>query len=187
MATRIWFFWLLGILVVAAPLHAAPDDGCPDLLKHEVLTLLDEKPVSLCDYRGKVLLVVNTASYCGFTPQYEGLEALHRRYKDRGLAVLGFPSNDFGRQEPGSAKEIKDFCEGTYRVKFPMFTKTVVSGRDTSPFYRALREKSGSAPSWNFHKYLVDRRGEQVLGFGSRVEPEDREFVARIERLLAAR
>jgi glutathione peroxidase len=187
MAKQLWFICWLGVLFLARPLHATPNAGCPDLLSHQALTLLDEKPVAMCDYRGKVLLVVNTASYCGFTPQYEGLETLYRRYKDRGLVVLGFPSNDFGEQEPGSAKEIKDFCEGTYRVKFPMCAKTVVSGRNASPFYRALREKSGSEPKWNFHKYLVDRAGQQVLAFGSRVTPEDPQFVAQIERMLSAR
>lgn len=164
----------------------AVGETCPPLLQQNVKTLLDEKPVSLCDYRGQVVLVVNTASFCGFTPQYKGLEALYRRYKDQGLVVLGFPSNDFGAQEPGSAKQIKDFCDSTYSVKFPMFTKTVVSGDAASPFYKALSQKTGSAPSWNFHKYLIDRQGQQVFSYGSRTEPEDRRLVAQIETLLKA-
>lgn len=165
----------------------AAGDTCPALLQQDVKTLLDEKPVSLCDYRGQVVLVVNTASYCGFTPQYKGLEALYRRYKERGLVVLGFPSNDFGGQEPGSARQIKDFCDSTYGVRFPMFSKTVVSGQAASPFYRALSQKTGSAPGWNFHKYLIDRRGEQVFSYGSRTEPDDGRLVAQIETLLNAR
>ena len=160
---------------------------CSPLLNHQVKTLLDEKPVNLCDYAGKVVLVVNTASFCGFTPQYKGLESLHDRYKDKGLVVLGFPSNDFGAQEPGSAKEIKDFCDSTYSVKFPMFSKTSVSGAAASPLYKGLGQKSGSVPAWNFHKYLIDRRGEQVFAYGSRTEPDDRKLVAQIESLLKAK
>lgn len=174
---------LLGGGAIAAQ---AASETCPPLLQQNVKTLLDEKSVSLCDYRGQVVLVVNTASFCGFTPQYKGLEALYRRYKDQGLVVLGFPSNDFGAQEPGSAKQIKDFCDSTYSVKFPMFTKTVVSGNAASPFYKALSQKTGSAPSWNFHKYLIDRHGQQVFSYGSRTEPEDRRLVAQIETLLKA-
>ncbi|HET6718946.1 MAG TPA: glutathione peroxidase [Rhodocyclaceae bacterium] len=174
--------WLGGGNVAAQ----AASESCPPLLQQNVKTLLDEKPVSLCDYRGQVVLVVNTASFCGFTPQYKGLEALYRRYKDQGLVVLGFPSNDFGAQEPGSAKQIKEFCDSTYNVKFPMFAKTVVSGNAASPFYKALSQKTGSAPGWNFHKYLIDRQGQQVFSYGSRTEPEDRRLVAQIETLLKA-
>lgn len=179
---------LCGLVLAGAPTvsGAATPADCPPLLRHEVKTLLDEKPVSLCEHRGKVVLVVNTASFCGFTPQYKGLEALYGRYRDRGLVVVGFPSNDFGAQEPGSAKEIKDFCESTYSVKFPMYSKTVVSGAGASPFYKALGQKTGAAPNWNFHKYLIDRRGEQVFSYGSRVEPEDRKLVAQLEALLKA-
>jgi glutathione peroxidase len=174
---------LLGTTSLAT--HAA-SQSCSPLLQQNFKTLLDEKPVSLCDYRGQVVLVVNTASYCGFTSQYKGLEALHSRYKDKGLVVLGFPSNDFGGQEPGSAKEIKDFCDSTYSVKFPMFAKTVVSGNAASPFYKALSQKTGNVPGWNFHKYLIDRKGEQVFSYGSRTEPDDRRLVAQIETLLKA-
>jgi glutathione peroxidase len=175
----------LALGATALPAGAAAG-ACPPLLQQTVKTLLDEKPVSLCDYGGKVLLVVNTASFCGFTPQYKGLEALHRRYKDKGLVVLGFPSNDFGSQEPGTAKEIKDFCESTYSVKFPMFSKTVVTGNAASPLYKALSQKGGGEPQWNFHKYLIDRKGEQVFSYGSRTAPEDSKLVAQIETLLRA-
>ena len=184
---RFAFSLMAAMLLGGGPIVAqAAGETCPPLLQQNVKTLLDEEPVSLCDYRGQVVLVVNTASFCGFTPQYKGLEALYRRYKDQGLVVLGFPSNDFGAQEPGSAKQIKDFCDSTYSVKFPMFSKTVVSGNAASPFYKALSQKTGSAPGWNFHKYLIDRQGRQVFSYGSRTEPEDRRLVAQIETLLKA-
>ena len=160
--------------------------ACPEMLDRKVSSLLDE-PVSLCEYTGKVLLVVNTASQCGYTPQYEGLEKLYRRYKERGLVVLGFPANDFGGQEPGSNKEIASFCQINYGVSFPMFAKTAVVGRDASPLFRELAAKSGKHPQWNFHKYLMDRNGEVVASFPSAVEPEDPRITREIERLLAAR
>ncbi len=158
--------------------------ACPALLQQDVLRLQDEKPQSLCQYSGKVVVVVNTASFCGFTPQYKGLEALHARYKDRGLVVLGFPSNDFS-QESGSNKEIADFCESTFGVKFPMFTKTVVSGKDASPFFKQLAEKSGTAPRWNFYKYIIARDGSSVASFNSLTTPTSEKFVSEIERQLA--
>ena len=167
-------------LLGAMSAHAA----CPALLDQKMETLMQGE-ASLCQYNGKVLLVVNTASRCGYTPQYEGLERLYRRYKDRGLVVLGFPSNDFGAQEPGSAKEIAKFCEQNYGVSFPMFGKTSVAAGAANPFYERLAGASGSRPQWNFHKYLVDRRGEKVLAFGTKITPEDRKLVAEIERLLA--
>lgn len=157
--------------------------GCPALLDERMDTLMQGE-TSLCQYSGKVLLVVNTASRCGYTPQYEGLERLHRRFAGRGLVVLGFPSNDFGSQEPGGAKEIAQFCQVNYGVGFPMFAKTVVTADGANPFYEKLARASSSRPQWNFHKYLVDRRGEKVLAFPSRVDPEDPKLVAEIERLL---
>jgi glutathione peroxidase len=153
---------------------------CPPLLDRKMQTL-DERTQSLCDYAGKVLLVVNTASQCGFTPQYEGLEALYRKYKARGLVVLGFPMNDFGGQEPGSNKEISTFCVNEYAIDFPMFAKT---GLKSNPLYADLLRATGQAPRWNFHKYLVDRSGERVQSYGTRVEPSDAKFVNAIERLL---
>jgi glutathione peroxidase len=154
--------------------------ACPPLLDRKMQTL-DERTQSLCDYAGKVLLVVNTASQCGFTPQYEGLEALYRKYKARGLVVLGFPMNDFGGQEPSSNKEISTFCVNEYAIDFPMFAKT---GLKTNPLYADLLRATGQAPRWNFHKYLVDRSGERVQSYGTRVEPSDAKFVNAIERLL---
>ena len=159
--------------------------ACPALLDEALPTLTDDKPESLCQYQGKVLLVVNTASQCGYTPQYEGLEKLYRRYKDKGLVILGFPSNDFGGQEPGSNKEIAKFCEANYGVSFPMFTKTSVAKGEVNAFYAKLAKATGTVPGWNFHKYLVDRSGSRAQSFATRVEPSSPKLVAEIERLLA--
>ena len=168
-----------------APGATAADAGCPALLRHTYNGLQTGKPQSLCEYRGKVVLVVNTASFCGYTNQYEGLEALHRKYRERGLVVLGFPSNDYGGQEPGSNREIAEFCRTTYGVQFPMFEKPAGTKLAATPLYVQLVAKSGEAPRWNFHKYLVDRSGERVQSFPSAVEPTQREFVSAVERLLA--
>lgn len=157
---------------------------CSGLLQQTVLRLQDEKPQSLCQYSGKVVVVVNTASFCGFTPQYKGLEALYTTYKERGLVVLGFPSNDFS-QETGSNKDIADFCENTFGVKFPMFTKTSVSGKDASPLFRQLAEKTGTAPRWNFYKYVIGRDGATVTSFNSMADPGSRKFLGEIEKQLA--
>jgi glutathione peroxidase len=169
-----------------SPQRVPAAGDCPPVLDHKLMNLQDE-PVSLCQFRGKVLLVVNTASECGYTPQYEGLEKLYRRYRDRGLVVLGFPANDFGGQEPGSNKQIAQFCQVNYGVTFPMFAKTSVVGAGANPVFRDLAAKTGKQPQWNFNKYLVDRAGEPVVSFGSRVEPNDPRLTAQIERLLAAR
>lgn len=169
------------LFILAAPMSAA---ACPPLLDLELATLTEDA-VPLCRYQGKVLLVVNTASQCGYTPQYKGLEDLHRRYKDRGLVVMGFPSNDFGGQEPGSNTDIAKFCEVSYGVSFPMFAKSGVAKGAVNPFYERLAKASGSRPRWNFHKYLVDRRGAKVLAYESGVTPADPKFVREIERLLA--
>jgi glutathione peroxidase len=168
---------------VAAPPPAA---ACPALLQHTFPRLQDEKPQSLCQYSGQVLLVVNTASYCGFTPQYEGLEKLHSRYRERGLVVLGFPSNDFA-QEKGSNKEIADFCENTFGVKFPMFAKSAVRGADANPLFRELARQTGRQPLWNFHKYLVGRDGKVVAHYSSLTKPDDPDLVKALERQLALR
>ena len=165
----------------------APAAACPALLQHSFPRLQDDKPQALCQYAGKVLLVVNTASYCGFTSQYEGLEALHARFAARGLVVMGFPSNDFGRQEPGSSQQIADLCFNTYGVKFPMFAKTVVKGPGANPLYTQLAQATGQTPRWNFHKYLVDRQGRAVASFTSEVTPTSAQLVAAVEKALAAR
>ena len=180
-----------GTSLAASPAGQAPGAAgaaaaCPALLNHTLPGLLEDA-IPLCRYQGKVLLVVNTASQCGYTPQYTGLEALWKRYRDRGLVIVGFPSNDFGRQEPGSNKDIATFCEANFGVSFPMFGKTEVAGPRANVFYAGLAKASGKRPQWNFHKYLVDRRGERVLSFDSAVEPGDPKLVAELERLLAAR
>lgn len=170
-----------------APAPAAAQAGsCPATLNFKFPRLQDESPQNLCQYAGKVVLVVNTASYCGFTPQYEGLEALYAKYRDRGLVVLGFPSNDFS-QEPGSSKEISDFCYNTYGVKFPMLGKSHVRGSDANPMYALLAKETGTAPKWNFYKYLIDRKGQVVGSYNSMVKPDDKQLVANIEKLLSTR
>jgi glutathione peroxidase len=160
---------------------------CPELLRHSFPSLQKGEPQDLCQYQGKVILVVNTASYCGYTNQYGGLEALYDKYKDQGLVVLGFPSNDFGGQEPGSGKQIADFCRLTYSVEFPMFGKSRVVGDKRSPFYAELERRTGQVPRWNFHKYLIDRNGARVLSFDSAVTPEDKGLVEAVRKMLEAR
>jgi glutathione peroxidase len=156
---------------------------CPALLNFKHSRLQDDSPQNLCQYAGKVTLVVNTASYCGFTSQYEGLEKLYATYKDKGLVILGFPSNDFS-QEPGDSKEIADFCYNTYGVKFPMFSKTAVKGKEAHPLFATLAKTSGKAPGWNFNKYLIDREGKLVNHYGSTTGPNDKALVAAIEKAL---
>ena len=173
--------WALG-LGAAHAAEGAPR-ACPALLNHTVERLQDEKPQSLCQYSGQVVLVVNTASYCGFTPQYKGLEALYAKYKGRGFVVLGFPSNDFA-QEKSSNGEIADFCENTFGVKFPMFTKSVVTGEQALPLFRQLTAQSGQKPRWNFYKYLIGRDGRLVDSYSSMTAPDNRSLVAAIEKSL---
>lgn len=172
-------------LGLAGPAPAQSTPSCPSILNQQVNRLQDDAPQSLCQYSGQVVLVVNTASYCGFTSQYQGLEALHARLHSQGLAVLGFPSNDFGQQEPGSSKEIADFCYNTYGVKFPMFSKTAVVGPNASPLYAALAKLTGSTPKWNFYKYLIDRHGKVVGSYSSLVKPDDKRLLADIDKALA--
>ncbi|MEY4481236.1 MAG: hypothetical protein RIQ84_398 [Pseudomonadota bacterium] len=157
---------------------------CPTSLSHQFLRLQDEAPQDLCQYSGKVILVVNTASYCGFTSQYEGLEQLYAKYKDQGFVILGFPSNDFGKQEPGNNKEIADFCHNTYGVKFPMFAKSSVSGKEANPLFKHLIDKTGTKPRWNFYKYIIDRQGNVVESFNSMASPNSKKITSLIEKLL---
>ena len=173
-------------LLLLGGTSATAADSCSPVLNHTLNTLQGEKR-NLCEYQGKVLLIVNMASYCGFTSQYKGLETLSRKYRDKGLVVLGFPSNDFGQQEPGSNKEVADFCERTYQVKFPMFEKSSVARTDINPVYQTLAAMTGEQPKWNFHKYLLDRTGQKAMSFHSAVSPEDPAFVAQLETLLAAK
>jgi glutathione peroxidase len=155
------------------------------LLNHSYRPLAGKSPVHLGKtYGGQVLLVVNTASKCGFTPQYEALEELHARYKPRGFAVLGFPSGDFMGQEFDDEKKIQEFCTLTYGVKFPMFQKVRVVGKNATPLYRGLAAATGESPKWNFHKYLIGRDGRVVATFGSRTKPDDPDVIAAIEKAL---
>jgi len=177
-----WVFTLLAFLSGAHLANAAPN--CSPLLSQTFLRLQDEAPQNLCQYQGKVILAVNTASFCGFTSQYESLEKVYAKYKDKGLVVLGFPSNDFGQQEPGSNKEIADFCKNTYDVKFPMFAKSSVSGSNANPLFKMLIAKTGTTPKWNFYKYLIDRNGNVVDSYGSMTKPTSSTITAEIEKLL---
>jgi glutathione peroxidase len=184
-----WLTWLTGSLLFLALIGSASAvaEDCPPLLRHSFPSLQTGEPQNLCQYQGKVILVVNTASYCGYTDQYGGLEALYRRYKDQGLVVLGFPSNDFDGQEPGSSKQIAKFCRLTYSVEFPMFEKSAVSGGKRNPFFAELDRRTGQTPRWNFHKYLIDRNGNQVMSFESAVPPDDKRLLQTLRKLLDAR
>lgn len=175
-----------GVAASALPATPTAAAACPSLLKHSFNRLQDEKPQALCQYSGKVLLVVNTASYCGFTGQFEGLEALNAKYAGRGLVVLGFPSSDF-KQEDADAKKTAEVCFNTYGVKFPMFTDTRVKGDGAHPLFAELARATGSQPSWNFNKYLVGRDGKPIAHFGSMTGPDSRKMVSAIESALAAR
>lgn len=146
-------------------------------------TAIEGGPLKFDAYRGKTVLVVNTASMCGYTPQYKSLQALWEKYKDKGLVVLGVPSNDFGGQEPGSTKEIKEFCEVNFAIDFPMTTKEPVKGPNAHPMYKWLAEQKGE-PKWNFHKYLIGTDGNLIEAYGSKVTPDSAELTAAIEKAL---
>jgi glutathione peroxidase len=171
--------------VVVATLLAAPAAAmadCAPLLDKKFSTL-DGKPFDFCALQGKAVLVVNTASRCGFTPQFEKLEGMYRRYKDRGLVVVGFPSNDF-RQELDSNKAVGDFCRSTYGVEFPMIEKTSVTGDGANPLFRQLAQASQEAPRWNFHKYLIAPDGKTVYSFQTQVEPDSAAVMSKLEPML---
>lgn len=183
---------VLGLFAISAAGLLAADKGdknVPDALSFKMKSL-DGKQVDLSKYKGKVVLIVNVASYCGNTPQYEGLEDLHEKYADQGLAVLGFPANEFGKQEPGSDKEIAEFCDKKYGVKFDMFSKVVVKGQDQCPLYKYLTSdetdpKFAGDVSWNFEKFLIGRDGQVAARFSPKTKPESKEVVSTIERELA--
>lgn len=165
-------------------LAAAPADRKPAMTLHDLsATRLDGKAESLGVYKGKVVLAVNVASECGYTPQYEGLQKLYAEYKDRGLVVLGFPCNQFGAQEPGSSEQIAAFCSTKFHVGFPMFEKVDVKGEKQSPVYAFLAKRLG-VPAWNFHKYLVGRDGKVIAAFPSDVAPESKELRGALEAAL---
>ena len=179
-------FGLFLSFLLASQAQAA-DTSCPATLDVEKRFLAEDRTVNLCDaYRGKVVLVVNTASKCAFTPQYDGLEALYRRHKGDGLVILGFPSNDF-RQEYTDEKNIQDFCRLTYSVEFPMFEVTSVKEGTGDPLYRRLGEITGEYPRWNFHKYLIAPDGKTVYSFATQVEPDAPEVMERLLPMLQKR
>lgn len=170
------------LLITIASVSAASEAS---VLDHEFRRLASDDVVNLGEeYRGKVLLVVNTASKCGNTPQYDGLEKLYQQYGNDGLVVLGFPSNDFFGQEPGTEEQIQDFCRLTYKVKFPMFEKISVKKGDAHPFFERLAKDAGTYPTWNFHKFLIGRDGEVIAEFSPRTQPYDEKLVANIEAAL---
>ena len=190
--------FVTGLVLTSSPMALAvpPDNqkqptkqaACAPVLNHNVRQLASDTVDNLCkSYQGQVLLIVNTASRCGYTGQYEQLEAMYAQYKDQGFAVLGFPSNDFAGQEPGTEQEIQSFCRLTYGVKFPMFEKTSVaaSKKDTHPLFKDLAQATGQYPGWNFHKYLVDRHGNVIGSFKSGVKPNAPEIVEALEAALA--
>ncbi|MGI9261646.1 MAG: glutathione peroxidase [Woeseiaceae bacterium] len=174
---------LMGLLFLLGLSTASAYAGA--LLDQDFRRLASEETVNLDDaYAGKVILVVNTASKCGNTPQYEGLEKLYEEYGDDGLVVLGFPSNDFFGQEPGTEEEIQDFCRLTYKVRFPMFEKVTVKKGDAHPFFHQLAAEAGTYPTWNFHKFLIGRDTQLISEFSPGTQPYDKDLVAAIESAL---
>ncbi len=177
---RVLFFLTLAMLFIK---DARAEDAM--IYNFEVKTI-DGKAETLAGYKGKALLIVNVASRCGFTPQYEGLEKLYTTYKDKGFEILGFPANNFMGQEPGTNEEIKKFCGLKYNVTFPMFSKISVKGKDIHPLYQYLTQESGldGDISWNFNKFLVSPEGKIVARFGSRTEPLSKELEEKLESIL---
>ena len=166
-------------------LSAPSQAGCAPLLDVNVRPLAGDQSVHLCqDYKDKVILIVNTASKCGFTPQFDGLEALHARFSDQGFAVLGFPSDNFGRQEFADEQESLEFCRLTYGVQFPMFEHTDAAQGKAGPLYEGLAEQAGRYPSWNFHKYLIGRDGQLIADYPSATAPDAPELVSAIQAAL---
>jgi glutathione peroxidase len=186
----VWGFCVaLAFCAPAAAATPAQEDAstCPVLLQKTFNRLQDDAPQNLCQYSGKVILVVNTASQCGFAPQYEGLEKLNATYGTKGFVVLGFPTNDFGQQEPGKGKEIADFCFNTYGVKFPMFEKSTVLGKSANPLFTDLSKASGTTPRWNFYKYLIGRDGKVIDSYTSFTTPDNAKLIAEVKKALTQR
>ena len=175
-----------GVLALAALDVAFAASACPAGLNATLPRLQDEKPQSICQYEGKVILAVNTASYCGFTYQYKALEAVYAKYQAEGLVVLGFPSNDF-QQEKGSDKEIAEFCENTFCVKFPMLSASHVKGDQANPFFKLLFAQGATPPRWNFYKYLIGRDGKLIDSYNSTTEPDGKSLSGAIEKALKAK
>ena len=186
MITIIWEKKMRTLIILLLSFICVPALACKEsLLDHDFRRLASSEKVNLCQaYTDKVVLVVNTASKCGNTPQYEGLEKLNKEYADKGLVVIGFPSNDFLGQEPGSEEQIQDFCRLTYGVKFPMFEKIKVTKKNAHPFYVALAATAGTYPTWNFHKYLIGRDGKLITSFSPGTKPYADEVIAAIKNAL---
>lgn len=175
---------VIALFLGSALNSAALADDCPDLLKHMKRKLNSQEVVNMCEqYAGKTILFVNTASKCGFTPQFEGLEALYEKYKNDNFVVLGFPSNDF-KQEFDDEGKTAEVCELTYGVNFPMFEPISVRGKNADPLYAKLTEEAGKPPRWNFNKYLVSADGTKVIHFGRRVTPDDKDFLSKLKEFL---
>jgi glutathione peroxidase len=168
--------------IVVLGVSTMANAACSGIYNHQ-FTTLQGQPLNLCDYQDKPILVVNTASKCGFTPQFEALEGMYKKYKDQGLLVIGFPSNDF-RQDPGTNKQIGDFCKLTYAVQFPMMEKSSVTGKDANPFYKELIAKTDTTPKWNFYKYLILPGGKEVYAYASTTKPDDDEIMSKIKKNL---
>ena len=185
---------IMASILLLLPLHAVANlhvkaaintNGCPKTLDFNMRKLAKPDTINLCEtYKGKVVLIVNTASKCGFTGQFDGLENLYKQYKEKGLVVLGFPSNDFANQDPENEKKIAEFCRLTFGVKFPMFEKTHAAEKSASPLYKTLGDMAGEFPKWNFHKYLLDTKGNLIASFPSQIEPNDKKLVRLIEKNL---
>jgi len=173
---------IVGTLFLLMGVSTMGNASCDVLYNHQ-FTTLDGKPFDLCDYQDKPILVVNTASKCGFTPQFEALEGLYKQYKSNGLLVIGFPSNDF-KQELNEDKKIGDFCKMTYGVEFPMMSKSSVRGNDVNPFYKQLIERSGTSPKWNFYKYVIAPNAEKVTVFSSMTKPDSQKLLHEIKPYL---
>lgn len=180
--SAIWKFLGMVAILICSEGNVGANE-CPALLNHRMKTLSGTTQ-DLCAFGGQVILAVNTASYCGYTNQYEALQALHEKYRGQGLVVVGFPANDFGMQEPGTNAEVADFCERTFKVKFPMMEKSAVVGAQANPVFAGLAKATGEVPRWNFHKYLISRDGKVVRSFASKAAPDSAEMVAEIELQL---
>jgi len=179
------FLILLSPLAMAGPITGeAAGEAAFETAHDFTLPSIDGADIALADYRGKAVLVVNTASYCGFTEQYDGLQALWDGYRDKGLVVLGVPSNDFGGQEPGAKDQIKEFCEVNFAIDFPMSDKLTVKGADAHPFYKWLKAETGATPKWNFHKFLIAPDGRAVRDFSSLTKPQSKKIIRAVEAVL---
>ena len=178
---------LLGLFSAAQAGDKTPREKTPrEKTMHDfVLPAIDGGEMSLAQFKGKTILLVNTASYCGFTKQYDGLQALWEEKRDAGLVVLGVPSNDFGRQEPGGKDQIKEFCEVNFAIDFPMSDKLVVKGANAHPLYQWLKAETGAAPRWNFYKFLIDGKGRPIDSYSSMTKPQSKKLRRAIEASLA--